>query len=98
MSNDALADWLARYQNPAAPEGRTRGEYLAEMLEPGDVRDDGSICHMSGAVMRSGPLWATERQTAAAVYYGWTIQHDAHGPIVAELALGRSFLVGRDPA
>lgn len=77
MSKDALADWLFRYQNPAAPEGPQRRSHLPEPLQPGDVREDGAIIvegFGAGCLTRHGPVWVYEAQAMAAGYYGWRLE------------------------
>lgn len=77
--------WLARYQQPAAPEGPRRGTRLREHLEPGDVWEDGLIQLRTGQRDRYGPVWVGEEQAINASYYGWEIDQKTNRPVSVEL-------------
>lgn len=91
-----MTDWLARYQQPGAPEGATRGTHLREPLEPGDVWEDGKIGLRSGARWAAGPIWVTEQQAWAAAYYGWAVVSDEYGPCVTEIEDVPLYQIDRD--
>lgn len=98
MSNDALADWLARYQNPAAPDGPRRREYLRETLAAGDVWEDGAIQSADGGPrLLYGTVWVEGEQSWRAAYYGWAIVDDGFGPTWTNDARGvRLYLIERN--
>lgn len=76
--------WLTAQQRPGAPDGPTRGEYLPERLEPGDVGEDGSIALKCGRRDPVGPVWVGEDQAIRASYYGWEIDSSHLGPVMVE--------------
>lgn len=81
----STVDWLAKYQQPGAPEGPTRGTHLREQLEPGDVWEDGMIQLRTGLRERWGPVWVGEDQAVRASYYGWQIDSSCARPVSVEM-------------